>query len=65
MELSDEKEHPESRADGERGETELLDEKKLPKSRANGEHELPDETAASDRVSRCLFLLLVLLRVMV
>jgi len=43
-ELSDEKEHPESRADGEHGETELLDEKKLPKSRANGEHELPDET---------------------
>jgi len=43
-ELSDEKEHPESRADGEHGKTELFDEKKLPKSRANVEHELPDET---------------------
>jgi len=43
-ELSDEKEDPESRVDGEHGETDLLDEKKLPKSRVNGEHEIPDET---------------------
>ena len=43
-ELSEEKEHPESRADGEHDETELLDKKKLLKSRGNGEDELPNET---------------------